>query len=177
MESIAQKVPRVLLVDDDEMFFVALQHNSRRCGIDVDFIYAADMGKGIDQLNATCCDAAVIDVCIPGVTGVTMGQLVRKHDPHIPLAYLTNLDSQAVKEEAEIQRAHFLFKQHYIFTDDGMELLVKIIFNLAQLNPCLNGGVRVDSHGFQRRLPKTPIEIPEPFAVLLNHSRAMSRAA
>lgn len=152
---------------------------ARKFGVDLEFVHASDIQEGIDRLNESCFDAAVIDVILPGVTGVQLGSLVREHDPHIPLAYLTNLDTEQVREQAAQHQARFLFK-HAFFDEpgeEGIKTLLMVINSLARLNPCLTGGVRIDKQGFQRQLTKTPLDLPDPFSQLLNHSKSIGRAA
>jgi CheY-like chemotaxis protein len=167
------KTPRVLIVDDDEIISVALNHFRARLELQVDFVYAADVAEAVEKINGNCFDAAVIDVRLPGVTGVSLGALIREHDVNIPLAYLTNLDTETVRAEAVAQRAYFLNKLRFIGTSEGMGALLKIIMEMVQLNPCVDGGVRIDNHGFARRLTKTPIEMPEVLSTLLSYSKTM----
>jgi hypothetical protein len=115
-------------------------------------------------------------VRLPGVTGVSLGALVREHDVNIPLAYLTNLDTETVRREATVQRAFFLQKMHFMETDEGMHRLLQIVGEMARLNPCQQGGKRIDNHGFARRVAQTPIEIPGVLATLLDYSKARMHA-
>jgi CheY-like chemotaxis protein len=171
------KIPRVLVVDDDEVVFIALVHFSKKTGLPIEFVYAEDVAQGVEKLNEACFDAALIDVRLPGVTGVSLGALVREHDVNIPLAYLTNLDTDAVRTEAVAQRAFFLPKLRFMGSDEGMGQLLKVVREMVQLNPCLQGGARIDNHGFARRLEQTPIEIPGVLATLLDYSKTRAQAA
>ncbi len=173
----AHKTPRVLLVDDEEGLHVWIPRWAERMGIDLEFVCASDAQAGIDRLNERCFDCAVVDVMLPGVMGVELGEELRKHDPHIPLVYFTNLDTDTVKQEAAKHNAYYLYKGAYIGSDDGMGDLIRIIERLASLNPCLSGGVRVDGNGFQRKLSKTPIALGEPFDLIMRHSRARMATA
>lgn len=170
------KMPRILVVDDDEVVYTGLVHFARKAGTEVEFVYAADVAEGVAKLNEACFDAALIDVRLPGVTGVSLGALVREHDVNIPLAYLTNLDTETVRREATAQRAFFLRKIQFLESDEGMRRLLDIVSEMARLNPCQQGGKRIDNHGFARRLAQTPIEIPGVLATLLNYSKARMHA-
>lgn len=170
------KIPRVLIVDDDENIPIFLTHYADRYGYALEFVYARDVGEGLDRLNELCFDAAVVDVMLGGVTGVSMAQEIRKHDTLIPMAYLTNLDDEKVREQARRHNAQFLFKQHFQMSEDGPRQLIEIINHLATMNPCLPGGVRIDAEGFQRQLPSTPIRMAEPFMKLLNQNRIATAA-
>jgi CheY-like chemotaxis protein len=172
-----KKNPMVLVVDDDDTVFLSVQHFAKRSGLTVGFEYASDAGEAVEKLNQKCFDAALLDVCLPGVTGISLGALVREHDVNIPLAYLTNLDSEAVRTEAITQRAFFLLKIDYFATDEGMEKLLKIINEMVLLNPCIDGGLRVDNHGYPRQLKQTPIELPPVLDQLLQYSKTVKAAA
>lgn len=164
-------------MDDDESIPRLIEHYARLHEVSLEIVYAPDIGIGVDQLNAKCCDAAIVDVILPGVTGVYLGERIREHDPHIPLAYLTNLDTDKVRASAAKQNAIVLIKNKYLVPERMADLLT-ILIHLAERNPCLDGGVRVDRYGFQRQLPKTPIEIAPEFQVLLDKGRELvGRAA
>lgn len=177
----ANKIPKVLLVDDDDTVATGLEEYRREFGLAIEFQSAPDAGMAVDILNETCFDAAVLDVRLPGVTGVSLGDLIRERDVNIPLAYLTNLDTPTVRVEAVNHRATLLVKSDYFLCSEGLEVgmkrLLTIIGEIAKLNPCLDGGVRIDNHGFPRQLPTTPIELPNVLKILLGHSRALAAAA
>lgn len=172
-----ERIPRVLIVDDDESVPVFFHHDAHLYGYNINFVYAGDVGEAVELLNEVCCDAAIIDVILKGVTGVSLAQEIRKHDPLIPLAYYTNLDCDNIKAQAREHNALFLNKSLYQMSDEGHRELMSIVNELAYLNPCLPGGIRIDSQGFPRQIPTTPIKMSEPFMKLLNQSRSMVRAA
>lgn len=172
-----EKIPRVLIVDDDEMVHHSLSHFRDHFDVRMDLEHASDVGEAVDKINGKCFDAAVIDVRLPGVTGVSLGALVREYDVNLPLAYLTNLDTEAVRLEAAAQHAVFLEKLRWFSSADATHTLLKIIAELARQNPCLESGLRVDNHGFPRHLKETPIELPDVLKTLLGHSRAIAMAA
>jgi CheY-like chemotaxis protein len=166
------KIPRVLIVDDDQDIALFLRYQAARLGYQIDFVYASDVGEAVDRLNELCCDAAVIDVVLNGVTGVSLVQEIRRHDKLIPLAYLTNLDEDEVRQQAKAHNAYFLFKQHFWMTDEGPAELMSILDHMAHMNQCLDGGKRIDNLGFERQLAQTPLRMAEPFMKLLEKSRA-----
>lgn len=172
------KNPRVLIVDDDEMIPSALIHFSKHFGVEMEIVHASDVGEAVDRLNERCFDAAVLDVRLPGVTGISLGALVREYDVNLPLAYLTNLDTEAVRVEAAAQGAIFLQKLRWFSEPSETHILLKIIRELANRNPCLDGeAARIDNHGFARQLKATPIELPGVLKTLLSYSRSMAAAA
>lgn len=166
------RVPRILLVDDEPDMQHFLTVWAARMGLELEIVAASDIQEGLDRLNESCFDAAIIDVILPGVMGVQLGEQLRAHDPHIPLAYFTNLDTPTVRQEAEKHHAYYLYKPKYLGTSEGMTNLLNSINMMAHLNPCLEGGVRIDNQGFQRKLPTTPIVLPEQFETILKNTRA-----
>lgn len=177
MKTSTQPNRKVLLVDDDEIVSKSIIHFGNVFGFALDFRCAGDVGEAIERLNEVCFDAAVIDVQLPGVSGVSLGDLVREHDVNIPLAYLTNMDTENVRIEAMSQHAFYLAKSRFFGTDEGMKNLLAVISEMSQLNPCIEGGMRIDNHGYPRRLKHTPLELPKGLAVLLNHGKRTAAAA
>jgi len=169
MES--KRLPRVLLVDDDPTIPTFLDMERLRTNTPIEFEHVEDVEAAIAKLNEKCYDAAIIDVRLPGVTGVSLGALVREYDVNLPLAYLTNLDGEAVRREASSQRALFLMKYNFM-EGDGLNRLLKIIVELSHVNPCRAGGIRIDGSGFQRHLAETPMELSKGLQTLLHYSRA-----
>lgn len=168
----------VLLVDDDDILPLSIITFAERWNSPLEFEHARDVGEAVERLNQHCFDAAVLDVRLPGVTGVSLGALVRERDIDIPLAYLTNLDTETIRAEAVAQRAVFLSKLQFVGSDDGIHELLTIIERMAQLNPCLRDGVRVNNHGYARVLTRTPLQLPDNLSNLLRYSKSQAvRAA
>lgn len=169
--------PRILVVDDEPDVPMFLQHYAEKFGFACDIVYAKDATEAIQRLNEQCCDAAILDVCLVGLTGISLGREIRKHDSLIPLAYYTNLDDETVRQQAELDRAYFLLKHRFQLSDEGPELLIEIISELATSNPCLPGGVRRNSLGFERKLAETPFKLSAPFEKLLRMTFKMQQLA
>lgn len=177
--ALARTIPRLLVVDDDDVVPELLNCFKKDHGVMVEIVHARDVGEAVDKLNEQCFDAAIVDVVLaPGVTGVSLGMLVREHDANIPLAYLTNLDTESVRREAAAQRAFFLQKKRFFTgTSEGIGALLAIVKEMIQLNPCKQDGTRLDNQGFARELDHTPIKLPSVLVTLLNYSKSMARAA
>lgn len=143
--------------------------------LDIEFTGAANVAEAVEAINSTCFDAAILDVRLPGVTGLSLGAEIRERDVNIPLAYLTNLDTPTVRAEAIAQRASYWPKLQFIGDDQGIQNLLTMISEMAQLNPCVEDGVRIDNHGHRRKLPQTPFKVPEALDTLLTYSILANR--
>jgi CheY-like chemotaxis protein len=173
--------PRVLIVDDSPDSFELLTVAARHCSTcaeagepDIEFEYAETPEEAVEKLNATCFDACLLDIRLKGFNGLNLGELIREHDVNVPLAYYTGLDSDEARTEALKQRAYYWLKGRF----EHPTQLLKLIRELAQLNPCQAGGVsRTDNHGHARRLERTPIEIPEVLRLLIQYSSEKLAAA
>jgi FixJ family two-component response regulator len=79
--------PTVLVVDDDEMMREALAGLFRSVGLQVlTFATAADLWRG-DRPDAACC--LVLDVRLPGVSGLDFQSELAKANIHIPVIFIT----------------------------------------------------------------------------------------
>lgn len=163
---------RILVIDDDDTIPTLLRHFSKKLNFPLEIDHASDVGEAVALINVHCYDAATIDVRLPGVSGVSVGNLIREYDVNIPMAYLTNMDTDSVRKEAITQRAFFMLKCNFLVDDHGMKRLLEIIMRMADLNPCIKGGARIDNHNFPRKLPTTPLTIPDSFRKMLAYSKA-----
>lgn len=79
--------PTVLVVDDDEMMREALSGLFRSVGLRVlTFATAAELWRG-ERPDAACC--LVLDVRLPGVSGLDFQSELAKADIHIPVIFIT----------------------------------------------------------------------------------------
>lgn len=165
--------PRILLVDDERDSFDLLKAGMRFYGIsEFEVDYADNPTAAVEMLNGRCYDACVLDIRLKGFSGLNLGDLIREHDVNVPLAYLTNLDTEEARSEATSQRAFFWRKDR--FTD--IHELLNLLGELVRLNPCVEGK-RIDNHGFPRKLKETPIEIPPVLQLLVTYSSQKAAAA
>jgi DNA-binding NtrC family response regulator len=172
------RTARILIVDDQRDTFDLLSIAARHCALcasaeaSVEFDYAETPEEAVQLINQRCYDACILDIRLRGFNGLNLGDLIREHDANIPLAYLTGFDTPEVRAEALRQRAFFWRKERF---QNPHELLL-LARELASLNPCADGGERVDNHGFKRRLPETPIEIPDVLQMLIEYSTLKASA-
>ena len=95
--SIAKKLFRILLVEDDPNLSMVLQDYLEMIG------YAVDLGidgeQGLMLFNKNKYDIVVLDVMMPKKDGYSLAADIRKKDKHIPLVFLTakNLKEDKIK--------------------------------------------------------------------------------
>jgi DNA-binding NtrC family response regulator len=171
-------MPRVLLVDDEPDVHHFISAEAKTHGAQFEVHYASNLEEAVDKLNEMCYDAVVIDVVLKGVSGPSLGDMIREADVNIPMAYLTNMDTEDIRAQAVGQRAFYWSKDKFMRSAEGFRDLVRLIGELVQLNPCVaNRAARIDNHGHPRMFKRTPIVIPPVFQLLLRYSAAAEAAA
>jgi two-component system OmpR family response regulator len=81
---------KLILVEDDPDLADALTISLGRVGYDV--LHVADGLIAEMKLLREDCDAAILDLGLPGQDGLTVLRHVRKHKPSLPILILTALD-------------------------------------------------------------------------------------
>jgi DNA-binding response OmpR family regulator len=89
--------PRVLVVDDDGSIRRALERALRLEGFAVDV--AADGAAALDALEADRHDIVVLDVVMPGVTGIDVTRALRDRGSRVPICILSARDEVADRVE------------------------------------------------------------------------------
>lgn len=86
------RVPRVLLIDDDDALRLLCAVSLRALGIEV--IEAANGERGLELVHREKPDLVLLDVSMPGLDGFEVGEMVRRHRKtrHIPLMFLSGED-------------------------------------------------------------------------------------
>jgi CheY-like chemotaxis protein len=77
---------------------------------DMSVDFALSSNEAIDLFNTNSYNACVLDVSLPDITGYYLGELIRKVTPDMPIAFLTNYEGAATKENAEMINAEFWAK-------------------------------------------------------------------
>jgi DNA-binding response OmpR family regulator len=81
------KIPDILFVDDDVALcrFIASQIDKNEFA--ASFVHSADEAR--EKLAAKIFDLAVLDIMMPRINGLQLGQYIRTNYPRIPLIFLT----------------------------------------------------------------------------------------
>ena len=91
------KMDKVLVVDDDESFL-----NLICLVLSEKFLIrtARNCGEAMEVLKEGNFDALILDVSLTDYSGYYLAEQVRKIDTKIPIAFLTNYDSEVTRENA-----------------------------------------------------------------------------
>jgi two-component system response regulator RegA len=101
--------PTLLLVDDDEAFRQVLAHALARRGFEVSV--AADVPQAISLAEASPPEYAVVDLKLPGPSGLTLVKRLKALDDATRIVVLTGYASIATAVEAvKLGATHYLAK-------------------------------------------------------------------
>ena len=92
--------PNLLLVDDDETFCRGFTVN-----------IAHTVGEGLNTAEKESPEFAVVDLKMPGPSGLELVKKLKEHDPHTKIVVLTGYASVATAVEAiKLGATHYLTK-------------------------------------------------------------------
>jgi DNA-binding response OmpR family regulator len=114
---------RVLLVDDEEKFAMMLAKRLALRGIDVDYVH-----NGEDALRYAAAqqyDIAILDVKMPGLSGVELKRELIRKAPGVSVVFLTGHGSKEDFEKGTAEGSLYLSKPLQI------EQLVKTLHELG----------------------------------------------
>lgn len=80
-------VPRVLIVDDDAQIVVSVVRLLAHSGLDV--VTETSAARALDVLDASPFDLLVVDLRMPGISGVEMLRIAERRWPNMRRALLT----------------------------------------------------------------------------------------
>jgi FixJ family two-component response regulator len=105
----ATERPLVSVVDDDESVRESLPDLLREFGFAARAFPSADEFLSSDIVGRTKC--LVLDVAMPGMTGLDLQQELRRRGQEIPVIFITAQKDEAIREQAFKQGAvQFLYK-------------------------------------------------------------------
>jgi two-component system response regulator RegA len=101
--------PNLLLVDDDETFCRVLSAALERRGFDVHVAHT--VGEGLAVADKDFPEFAIVDLKMPGPSGLELVKKLKEHDPHTKIVVLTGYASVATAVEAiKLGATHYLAK-------------------------------------------------------------------
>lgn len=152
----------ILIVDDERAArdYLVLAANAYGSKFVVDT--AGDVKEAVDKLNNNHYDALILDVSLPVMNGNILAVFVRKAFPNMPIAFLTNYESETAKQMGEETQAEYWSKLDKM---SDFSILQACMYNLINGLNC-EGTARVVSTEPKEGTGK--IEIPEEFKVLLD---------
>lgn len=124
---------KILIVDDsqDTLNLIGLGINVYDPPFTIDT--AVDAASAILSIQKTNYDAIILDVSLPDITGATLGEIIRKQNPNVPIAFLTNYNGPQTHENAKDIGAQFWFKPEVL---SNLENFVQMICKLFSGESC-----------------------------------------
>jgi DNA-binding response OmpR family regulator len=108
---------KVLIVDDEEKFVSALAQRLVMRGIEAD--WATTYGEALSKVETKRYDVAVLDVKMPGMSGIELKRRLEKMDPRLKFILVTGHGSE---EDYDIGRKESVF---YIMKPFKIETLLE----------------------------------------------------
>lgn len=124
--------PKVLLVDDNEDTLNLVKMGVKLYNPSFDLDVVNNSQGAIDYINNNSFDAIILDVSLPIVTGSTLGELIRKQNPTVPIAFLTNYNGPQTHNSAGTIGATFWYKPDVL---DNLKKFMLLIEDLIKTNP------------------------------------------
>ena len=122
---------RILIVDDDRAVLEALHE---RFHTDYDTILASSAPQAMDILGGDPdIDLVVMDIKMPKVDGLRTTELIKEHDPQLPVIVLTGYPGEYSEREIDEQHRPF----DYVRKSDGPERLVRSVRNGVRMRRLL----------------------------------------
>jgi DNA-binding NarL/FixJ family response regulator len=124
---------RVFLADDHPLFRVGLRHSLNR-EEDIEVVGEADDGfRAVEQIQAKPPDVSLIDVDMPGLSGIGAIRVLRKSSPQMKMIVLSTYNCENYIREAMSAGA-----DGYVLKCVGIKELVKIIKSFVEGKPAVS---------------------------------------
>src|SRR5213080_3521544 len=135
-------MPSLLVIDDDRSVIPLIRSACKSLPID---IIAADTAEeGLKLLKSRQPDVLLLDVMLPGITGLELFEQVRKIDERVPVIFMTaGSESDTAIEAMKLGALDYLMKPLDV---DRIKTLVEQALEI-------------------RRLMETPVDLPKPGGV------------
>jgi DNA-binding response OmpR family regulator len=99
---------KVLLVDDEKKFAMMLAKRLALRGIDIDYVYSGE--DAIVKAEKERYDLAILDVKMPGISGIELVNKLKELDSGMKVIFLTGHGSKADFETGSSKSAYYLAK-------------------------------------------------------------------
>ena len=102
-------IPIISIVDDDDALRSSLEDLIRSVGFRVQGFVSAEAFLRSNQVQKT--DCLILDVRMPGMTGLGLQHQLRSESPDLPIIFITAYEDRNVQTQAfEAGAAAFLYK-------------------------------------------------------------------
>lgn len=106
-----KNIPTILIVDDDPDIIEFINQTMRifnECRFKI--VFAATGLGAITRINLQPIDAVVLDIKLPDITGINIGQKIKNHYPNMPIAIFTSYSGKNVEEQVKEIGAFYWYK-------------------------------------------------------------------
>lgn len=110
---------KVILVDDEQKFINMLSKRLALRGIQADAVFNGD--DAIKKISNTAYDVAVLDIKMPGISGIQLKQKLRTLAPDLKFIFVTGHGAVSKSDE------DFSEKDFYLSKPLDIEILIKKI--------------------------------------------------
>ena len=105
-------IPLISVVDDDDALRSSLEDLIRSIGFRVQGFISAEAFLRSNQVQKT--DCLILDVRMPGMTGIGLQRQLRSESPDLPIIFITAHEDHSVQAQAfEAGAVAFLYKPVY----------------------------------------------------------------
>jgi DNA-binding NtrC family response regulator len=135
---------RILVVDDEEgMLEVCAATLQKLCNSDV--FVEQDSRRAAERLTEECFDLLIVDIRMPGLSGVELLRSLRQRDPHLPVLMMTAFPSvETAVESMKLGAADYITKP---FLPEDLLATVRRLLETKQL--------REENRLLQRQVDRT----------------------
>jgi DNA-binding response OmpR family regulator len=152
----------ILVVDDEKTARDYMVLAAEAYGAQFTVDTAAGVEEAVAKLNNTPYAALILDVSLPVMNGNILAVFVRKAFPNLPIAFLTNFESETAKQMGEETQAEYWSKLDKM---SDFTVLQNCMSNLINGLNC-EGTTRIVSEISEEGTGK--VELPDEFKDLLN---------
>jgi DNA-binding response OmpR family regulator len=117
---------KIILVDDEQKFVNMLAKRLTMRGIQADVVFTGE--DAIKKVGHTAYDVAVLDIKMPGISGIQLKQELRRLDSGLKFIFVTG-HGIASKSEADL-----IERDIYLSKPLDIEILIKKISEIARIN-------------------------------------------
>jgi two-component system nitrogen regulation response regulator GlnG len=130
----------VLVIDDDRSVFPLIRSACKQVKGEVEVITTETAEEGLKLLRERQPDALLLDVLLPGTTGLELFERVRRIDPRVPVIFMTaGGESDTAIEAMKLGALDYLMKP----------------LDVGRIKALVEQALEI------RRLMETPVELPE----------------
>jgi DNA-binding response OmpR family regulator len=99
---------KVLLVDDEVKFTVMLSKRLALRGIETDYVHTGE--DALERVGQNRYDVAILDMKMPGISGIELQRRLLKVDPDLKVCFLTGHGSRSDFEVGSAEAAWYMSK-------------------------------------------------------------------